>query len=79
LKPETYSSVTLGFLIDFELENKINFINDSKIKKMDVSDTCENCNITNCDERVAKPVMVHNQEKKDNIQLSIDKLISEIK
>jgi len=74
---KTYSSVTLGFLVNSDLEKKINFLNDPKIKVREVNDTCENCTITDCKERVAEPMIVQTQAKKDSVKLALDKLISD--
>lgn len=77
LNKNTYSSVTLGFLVDSDLKNKLKFLNDPKIKVRDVNDTCENCTLTNCNERVAEPMVVQTQEKKENVKLAIKKLTSD--
>ncbi len=75
----TFSSVTFGFLIDNELESKINFLNDPKIKIIDVNDTCEYCMLTNCKERVAQPTSVNYKIEADKIKEAITNLISENK
>ncbi len=77
IKNDAFSSVTIGFLIDSDLEKKMDFLSDPKIKTREVNDTCENCNLVNCKERVAEPIVVHTNEKKENIKLAIEKLISE--
>ncbi|MCF6269266.1 MAG: helix-turn-helix domain-containing protein [Melioribacteraceae bacterium] len=77
IKNDAFSSVTIGFLVDSDLEKKINYLNDPRIKTREVNDTCENCNLTNCMERVAEPITVQTQAKKENIKLAIEKLISE--
>ena len=78
IKKEIYSSVTLGFLAEPNITSKIKFFNDPKIKVKEVNDTCENCNLFSCKERVAEPTMVNSLIKSHNIQLAIDKLVSDV-
>lgn len=71
------SSVTFGFLVDSDLKNKMKFLNDPKIKTKLVNDTCENCTIQDCKERVADPTTaIKNQEKKQ-VQIAIENLFSQ--
>ena len=63
-----FSSVTLGFLLNDNFKKKVKFWNDKSIKTKEVNDTCERCLISNCKERVAKPVQAEQQMKFANIQ-----------
>jgi len=70
-----YSSVTLGFLIDSDLEKKVEFVNDTSIKIKEVNDTCENCELINCNERVAPPILLNIENNKNKVKTAIDKLL----
>jgi transcriptional regulator with XRE-family HTH domain len=74
IKPDTYSSVTLGFLIDNDLLKKVNMLNDTKIKSREVNDTCENCGVLDCKERVSEPHSLENKRVKENIKSAIKEL-----
>ncbi len=77
IRKNAYSSVTLGFLVDTDLEKKVGFLNDPKIKVREVNDTCENCSLINCKERVADPTTVQKRKAKENVKIVIEKLISD--
>ncbi len=70
----TNRSDTIGFVIDAKLKSVINFINDPAIPKKLVNQTCERCNILNCNERVAEPVEYNLQMKKIRILEIIKKM-----
>lgn len=72
LLENTNYSVTLGFLINDELKQKITFANDDDIIKKTINDTCERCQLTDCKERIANP---NAYEKK----LRFEKLGQELK
>ena len=71
----TFSSVTFGFFIDKELEGKIKFLNDPKIKVKEVNNTCENCPLPNCFERVADPISYNKTMEQNKIQKAINSLL----
>jgi hypothetical protein len=75
---DNLSSVTIGFLVNEELKQTINFWNDPKIKIKEVNDTCERCLIADCKERVAPPVAADEKTKINNIKNALEKLINEI-
>ncbi len=58
LSPDTYSSVTIGFLINDTLKERIRFWNDVHIPEKVVNLTCERCPLDSesCSERAAPPV-----------------------
>ncbi len=76
LKKSNYS-VTLGFQINNEFKNKINFWNDPKIKTKVVNDTCERCQITDCKERVAPPVVYEKNLRLEKLWQDIRELIND--
>ncbi|HKJ33345.1 MAG TPA: helix-turn-helix transcriptional regulator [Balneolales bacterium] len=62
LSPDTNSCVTMGFRMNTAFKRKVKFWNDQNIHRREVNETCERCPITDCEERVADPI-VYNQEK----------------
>ncbi len=77
ISDEMYS-VTIGFLIDDNLKEKIKFWNDPKIKKAIVNDTCEMCEIKNCRERVAPPTSVERKKLIENAKSELKKLVDDV-
>ena len=61
-------SVTIGFLINDNLKKKVKFLADPKIATKWVNETCERCEIKNCAERAAKPVVVRDEKKVESIE-----------
>jgi transcriptional regulator with XRE-family HTH domain/predicted transcriptional regulator len=78
LIPDELYSVTIGFLIDDNLKEKIKFWNDPKIKKAIVNDTCEMCEIKNCKDRIAPPTSAERKKLIDNAKSELKKLIDEV-
>lgn len=76
IREGNHSSVTLGFLIDSDLEKKFNFLNDKRIKLKHVNDTCENCDLIDCKERIAEASSIKTKNKKENLKLAIQNLFS---
>ncbi len=66
--PNRNVSVTLGFLVNEALQDKIRFWNDPAIQLRDVNQTCERCALTNCAERAAPPVIVEKREQMRQVQ-----------
>ena len=75
---DNLSSVTIGFLVNEELEQTIKFWNDPKIRIKEVNDTCERCLIADCKERIAPPVAAEDKTKFDNIKTALEKLMNEM-
>jgi transcriptional regulator with XRE-family HTH domain len=59
--PDTNTSVTLGFLLNEDMKEKILFWNADSVPIRQVGVACERCTATNCELRVAPPLGV--QEK----------------
>ena len=74
LDKNTFTSVTLGFYLDDQLKNKINFWNDPKITCKIVNNTCEMCNLSDCEERVSDPTTLKRIQKSFDIENAIKKL-----
>ncbi len=74
LKNTTYS-VTLGFLMNEELRQRISFANDPSIPVITVNDTCERCQIMDCKERIAEPTVYENKVRLMKLQDTLKKII----
>lgn len=72
-------SVTLGFLVNDEIKNKIKFLNDPAIKTRVVNDTCERCGIKDCLERVAPPLILENRIRLEKLSTSLQNIIDKEK
>ncbi|MFN7118933.1 MAG: helix-turn-helix domain-containing protein, partial [Saprospiraceae bacterium] len=73
--PNRNVSVTLGLLINKELQEKVQFLNDPSIQIREVNKTCERCPLTDCTERAAPPLVVEKREKLRQIQHRLKELI----
>jgi transcriptional regulator with XRE-family HTH domain len=72
------SSLTIGFLIDNDLRQKIKFADDPKIPSVIVNETCERCRITECKERAAMPVEAVKFDKSEQTEKALQRLYSEV-
>lgn len=68
------SSVTIGMLITPELRATFNFLKDDKIRKRTVHTTCERCPLSDCEERSAPAVIVHQKNKEQQIYTALKEL-----
>ncbi len=69
-----YRSISIGFLINKQLERKLNFLNENKIVEQHVGVTCERCSIKDCKERKASPVALDKLNTNKNIASIVEKL-----
>ena len=60
-------SVTIGFFIDSVLKSKIKFIGDDNIKTRIVNNTCERCAWSECEDRIAPPVVIEQENFQSQI------------
>lgn len=67
-------SVTLGLLIDRELQQRVPFVNDLNIQVRNVHTTCERCGISDCKERAARPSVIEIQDEQNKIGEAMHKL-----
>ncbi len=74
--PNSNSSVTLGLLVNDKLKKGIKFLDDPKIVTRKVNATCERCKLTDCQERVALPIVVKKLIKIKAIEDEVNKLIN---
>ncbi|MFC5046956.1 helix-turn-helix domain-containing protein [Aquimarina hainanensis] len=76
-KNEFYRSIGIGFLISPSLENKINFVNDAKIKEEKVGVTCESCSLSDCDLRVAPPKRLLAKQKNKRTAMLVKEIMAQ--
>ena len=69
-----YRSISIGLLINKQLERKLKFLKDEKIKTQDVGVTCERCSIKNCAVRQAPAIVIDKAIKNKNIEVIVEEL-----
>jgi hypothetical protein len=69
-----YRSISIGLLINKQLERKLKFLEDKDIKRQEVGVTCERCAIKNCEVRQAPAVVLDKQEKNKKIEIIVEEL-----
>ncbi len=62
-KDEEYRSVSLGLLLNDQLRKNVKFINDPKLKTINVGVTCERCSIADCEVRQRPATILSAKEK----------------
>jgi Zn-dependent peptidase ImmA (M78 family) len=67
-------SVNIGFELTEEIKSKIGFIQDDKINKMLVNQTCERCSIFDCQQRQTAPVVLQAKRQRQEIKKLLNKL-----
>ncbi len=65
--PDTNVSVTIGLSVNEQLKKVIRFGNDEAIIFKSVNQTCERCDIKNCAERAAEPVVLNAQKQREQM------------
>ena len=73
-KSQGQESITLGFEINETTKKHVGFIEDPKVVKRQVGQTCEKCGIFDCKERVASPSVLYKQRTLSEVKEAIDKL-----
>lgn len=71
---ENTTSVTIGLLIDEKLEQLFPFLDDPHLLKKQVNNTCERCEIENCESRAAAPVVVELQKSREKVKQTLEQL-----
>jgi transcriptional regulator with XRE-family HTH domain len=76
LTPEVYSSVLIGFRVDADLRNTIQFLDDPAIPRELIGETCERCPLTpdQCQLRAAEPIRLLKEEQDRARRLAINML-----
>lgn len=73
-KENHFRSISLGLLINKQLEKKINFLGDSSIRKQSVGVTCERCAVKNCNVRQVPAYALEEQAKNKKIENIVEEL-----
>ncbi|TVZ25500.1 hypothetical protein JM83_0423 [Gillisia sp. Hel_I_86] len=73
-KENYYRSISIGLLINKQLQKKLNFLSDPAIKTLNVGVTCERCAIKDCEVRQANPVFLDKKAKNKKIETIVEKL-----
>ena len=74
-KENQYRSISIGLLINKQLERKLKFLDDPKIKSIAVGVTCETCSIKDCEVRQAPPLLLQREEKNKETQKVVEDLM----
>jgi XRE family transcriptional regulator, fatty acid utilization regulator len=72
------SSVSLGFLVDDALREKVRFWDDPSVPRVDVNLTCERCRLSppECRERAASPVLHERQQQQIRKEEALRRLLA---
>ena len=73
-KKNHYRSISIGLLINKQLERKIKFLGDQSIITKNVGVTCERCVIKDCKLREAPAIVLAQKEKNDEISSVVKEL-----
>ncbi|MCB7479822.1 helix-turn-helix domain-containing protein [Christiangramia sediminis] len=69
-----FRSISIGLLMNKQLERKLNFLEDKKITRENVGVTCERCAIKDCEVRKAPAIVLEKREKNRKIESIVDEL-----
>ncbi|MEO5788388.1 helix-turn-helix domain-containing protein [Gelidibacter sp.] len=70
-KENQYRSISIGLLINKQLQRRVSFLKDPKIKTQDVGVTCERCAIADCQVRQSPPILLERKDKNDQIEMVV--------
>jgi hypothetical protein len=73
--PNRNVSVSIGMLLNKNLQQKIKFLDDPAIDRRMVHTTCERCFISDCQERAAPPIVVNRRKKLSKIEEKLNELL----
>ena len=73
-KENNYRSISVGLLINKQLQRKLNFLEDPNIPSVKVGVTCERCAIKNCEVRQSPPIILEKEERNKKIEKIVEKL-----
>jgi len=69
-----YRSISVGLLINKQLQRKLNFLNDPKIESKNVGVTCERCAIMDCKVREVAPIFLDKKAKNEKLESIVQAL-----
>ena len=73
-KENHFRSISVGLLINRQLQRKLNFLSDPKIKTEEVGVTCERCAIKNCMVRQAPSIALDKIAKNKKTEIIVEEL-----
>lgn len=73
-KDRQYRSISIGLLINKQLQRKLNFLSDANIKMQNVGVTCQRCTVENCEVRQSPPVVLEKKAKNKKIETIVETL-----
>jgi len=74
LKSGTNTVVMPGFLMDCAFKQAVRFRVDPAIPRLDVNLTCERCPLTDCEVRAAKPFVLQEQQRLEEMEMALEEL-----
>ena len=74
-----YRSISIGLLINKQLERKLKFLDDKTIKTREVGVTCERCAIKDCSVRQAPAIILDKGAKNKKIEIIVEELNTKFK
>ncbi len=72
--PQNTTSITIGLLIDEKLQQLFPFLDDPDLMTKQVNNSCERCQISNCESRAAEPVVIQLQKERQMVKNSLYQL-----
>jgi transcriptional regulator with XRE-family HTH domain len=75
-KENHYRSISIGLLINKQLQRKLNFLGDTSIVNQDVGVTCQRCAVKNCEVRQAPSILLDREAKNKKIEQIVEELNS---
>lgn len=73
-KDNQFRSISIGLLINKQLERKLKFLDDEHLKTQKVGVTCERCSIKDCEVRKAPPQVLEKAIKNNKIETIVNEL-----
>ncbi|MFN0203060.1 MAG: helix-turn-helix domain-containing protein [Bacteroidia bacterium] len=74
--PQEAISITIGFLMNENLQRMIRFSNDLSEKTFEVHTTCERCPLIDCNERIAPPIKVQEEQEKREMEACLKEILT---
>jgi hypothetical protein len=72
--PNMNISVSIGILINQETKDLIRWVEDEGIQRREVNQTCQRCAISDCNERIAAPLIIEKENRAKRIQEILNSL-----
>ncbi|PTX62624.1 hypothetical protein C8N46_10219 [Kordia periserrulae] len=74
-KDNQYRSISVGLLLNKQLQKKVSFLGDPNIKTREVGVTCERCSIADCEVRKAAPIVLQKQQRDAKTAAVVQELV----